>query len=73
MIRIPTPLPLLLCRGFAIHLYPLMLMSNFVSVISDISIFAASSNDSMLLNFPLIPLRFMVAIDMDLFSFSSFF
>ena len=43
------------------------LFGNFVSVISAISIFAASSNDSMLLTFPLIPLTFMVAIDMDLF------
>ena len=43
------------------------LFGNFVSVISAISIFAASSSDSMLLTFPLIPLTFMVAIDMDLF------
>ena len=71
LIRIPISPPLLFCQGFAIHLYPLMLIfslfGNFVSVISAISIFAASSNDSMLLTFPLIPLTFMVAIDMDLF------
>ena len=71
LIRIPIPPPLIFCRGFAIHLCPFMLMfllfGNFVSVISVISIFADSSNDSMLLTFPLIPLTFMVAIDMDLF------